>query len=380
MNGPLITRKQYTAAIFVSLLSPMMRLLPHGAVGIAGRAAFLSVIPAVPLLMALSYLMSAYRRYMRPGEGLGGLLMRWLGPVFGRIVLVLFGLWLLFYAGFILRSGAERLVSTVYPNSGPGPFVVTLLVLCALTALGPVRALSRTAVLLRALLFTTLALVFIFSISSIDTDNLRPITWHDAGPVMLGAWPFATVGAVGAYFAFLSGYVEQPKNTVGWLLGPLGIFLATAALICFEVVGVFGPSLAGALSYPFFVMIRDISILDILPRIEAVVIAVWVLADFILCAMLLRCAHEALRPIFRLPAPEGLPMKSFGKGRWLQWIEAIAVFGCTQFFIASSQPLELWSNHVIPIISDCFTFGALTLLWLITAPRRKREQRQLGQQ
>ncbi len=374
MDQPLITRKQFAAAIAVSLLSPMLRLLPNAPVHLAGRAAWLSAIPALGPLVLICLLMGAFRRYMRPGEGMGGLMLRWLGPVAGRAVLILYGAWLLFYAGFILRSGADRLVSTVYPSSGPWLFAAVLLILCALAALGPLRAAARTAVLLRPVLFAALAAVFLLSLSNVRPENLKPLTARDALPALAGACPFATVGAAGAYFSFLSGYVDPPKSAVRWLLGPLVLGLAAGGLICFEVVGVFGPGLAGALMYPFFVMIRDISLSDVLPRIEAVIIALWVLADFMLCVMLLRCAHEALRPVFGLPAPEGVPMRALGRGRWLLWLEAASVLVCSLAFTVPAREMAVWSDKIVPLVSDIFTYGGFTLLWLVSARRRKYER------
>ncbi len=372
MERQLITRKQFVAAILVSLLSPLMRLLPQTAVRTAGRAAWLSAVPAALPLLALAFLMAAFRAHMRPGEGMGGLLIRWLGPVAGRIVLCLFGLWFLLYAGFTLSSGSERLVSTIYPNSRSGLFVCVTLLVCLLAALGTLRAVARAAVIIRGVLFGALAVVLVFSVPNADPGLIWPIGWEDGARVLLGAWPFATVGAVAACFSFLSGYVETPKGRVNWLIGPLFLLLALGGLICAEVVSVFGPALSVKLMYPFFVMIRNISIFNLVPRIEAVVIAVWVFADFMLCVMLLRCAHEALRHVFKLRAPENAPLFSLKNGRFLLWLEAAAVLGASLIFRMTPWAMPLWSSTLIPLISNIILFGGFPLLWLLSARKRKK--------
>ncbi len=373
MEDHLITRKQFAAAILVSQLSPLLRLLPQTAVGFAGRGAYLSALPALVPVLLLTAMLASFRRHMRPGEGMGGLLLRWLGPVAGRLVLILFAAWFLFYGGFILRSGAERLVSTIYPSSGQALFVLVTILLCLLVALGTLRAAARAAVIMRAVLISALALVIVFSTPNMDRRQLLPIGWTDGVPILLGALPFASVGAVSAGFSFLEGYVERPKNG-RWLWGSTLLLLALGGVICATVVCVFGPALTATLTYPFFVMIRSISLWDLVPRIEAVVIAAWVGADFLLSTMLLRCAHEALRPVFGLPSPEGPAMGSIRDGRAMLWLEAAAAFGCSFFFDLPPWELRLWSDRYIPLMSDCVLYGGFLLLWLVTLPKRKKRR------
>ncbi len=376
MNGSTMTRKQFAAVIFVALLSPLMRLEPRLSTLLAGRGAFLCIIPTFFILWLLAALTGSFSRCMRPGEGMGELLMRWLGPVLGRTVLLVFAAWFLFYAGFILRSGAERLVATVYPSSGVDPFIFTLLGMCMLTSLGTLRAAGRTAVILQAVLLGVLGTIFVFSLPNASLDNLLPLTGTDGLSVLLGSWPMVTVGGVAACFIFLSGYVEKTDRPVRQIMPYLTLYLVTAGLLCAVVTATFGPRLTGQLSYPFFVMIRDVSILGLAQRIEAVVIAMWVFTDFILCLLLLRCAYEALRPVFRLAPAEGGSMFSFRRGRWMLLGEGAVVLLCSYLAAPSAYDLLLWSDRLVPLISNCLIYGGLSLLWLVTIPKRRREIRE----
>ena len=374
MNETRITEKQFAAATLVSLLSPLLRLLPQTAVGFAGRGAWLSLIPALVPLVLLTAVILSFQRHMRPGEGMGGLLLRWLGPVFGRLALLVYGGWFLFYAGFILRSGAERLVSTVYPSSGPSLFVAVTIVLSLVVALGDLRAATRAAVIFRAVLVSALVLVIALSVSNMDPEKLLPVGMDDAGPIALGALPFASVGALAACFSFLYGYADLPKKGGKWLCQPIGMLLVLGGLICASVLSVFGPELTATLTYPFFIRIRSISLWDLVPRIEAVVIAAWVGTDFMLCVGLLRCAHEALRPVFGYPMPDGRPMLDLSAGRYLLWLEGLAVLGCSCIFDLPPWQMRLWSDRYIPLASDCVLYGGFLLLWVVTLPKRKKEK------
>ena len=306
-----ITRKQLAATVFTGLLSPLIRRLPRAAVFLAGKGAWLSALPALALLLPLLALMSSLRGALRPGEGMANLMLRVLGPWVGRLALLLYGAWFLFYAGFILRTGAERLVSAVYQESGTEPFLWVMLLLCAVAAMGPLRATARTAALMRNILLWVLGLVSLFALSNISLRNLFPLTVRDLPGTLRGALPVISVGGTVALFSFLSGYAAPPERPYRWAVPSLALFLLVSLLLCFETVGAFGPGLTLRLSFPFFTMIRDISLFNIAQRFEAVVIALWVFADFILCTLLLRCGNEALRTLVGLPKPEGQVGRNF---------------------------------------------------------------------
>lgn len=371
MKDNAVTRRQFAAAIFTTLLSPQMRVLPRAAVHLAGKGAWLSILPAAAVLLALTGLVNVLRRQQGPGEGLADLILRLLGPVFGRVLLALYAAWFLLYAGFILRSGAERLTATVYLQSGSDPFIVVMLVLALIAALGTLRATARTAVIFRAILLAVLGFTAIASLPHVSMRNLFPLTWQEAPGIVRGALPFLSVGGVAGLFSFLNGYVEPPEKPTKWVTGNLALYFTVAFLLCFETVGVFGAKLTTRLSFPFFAMVRDISLFNVAQRVEAAVIVLWLFADYMLCVLMLRCAYEALRIVFGLPKSEHLPTFDMRRGRWLYLLEAAAVFLCAHFIVDSSAKLNAWSDRIVPLVMDLFVFGGFTLVWLVGKLRKK---------
>lgn len=370
MREKLVTRRQFAAAIFTTLLSPQLRVLPRSAVLLAGKGAWLSILPAAAVLLALTGLINILRRQQKPGEGLADLILRLLGPVFGRVLLMLYAAWFLLYAGFILRTGAERLTATVYLQSDTDPFIVVLLILSLIAALGTLRATARTAVIFRAILLSVLAFTALASLPHVSLGNLFPLTWQDAPGIVRGALPLLSVGSVAGLFAFLNGYVEPPEKPTKWVAGNLALYSADAFLLCFETVGTFGAKLTTRLSFPFFSMVRDISLFNVAQRVEAAVIVLWLFADFMLCVLMLRCAYEALRIVFGLPKSEHMPTFDMRRGRWLYLLEAAAVFLCAHFIADSSTELTAWSDRIIPLVMDLFVFGGFSLLLLVGKLRK----------
>jgi spore germination protein KB len=346
-----------------------MRVVPRASILLGGKGAWLGVLPAGLVLVGLFFLVQSLCRQLRPGEGMAGLFLRVLGPVAGRAVLLVYALWFLFYTGFVLRSGAQRLTDTVYHQSSLDPFVLVMGALCLLVALGTLRAAARTAVMLRALLLGVLLAVFFLVIPNISVKNLLPLYFAETPGILLSAWPTLSVGAIGAYLSFLEGYVERPKSATRWMWPSLILFLFICGILCLQVVGTFGENLSGQMSYPFFTMVRDVSLFNLAQRFEAIVIVLWVLADFMLCTMLLRCAYEALRTIFRLDKTDGMPIFSLKKGRWLLWFCALSAFGCSHLIASSSYEILALSNQIIPLVSNILVFGGFSLLWVIGKDR-----------
>ncbi len=365
MNGKTLTQKQFAALIVTSLLSPLLRSLPRATVSTGEQGAWLSVVPAFFLLLAMLAFQGALLRQLRPGEGYAQLLLRWLGPVAGRAALLLYGAFFLFYTGFIFRSGSERLVAAIYPESPLLPFMLVMMGLCLLASLGTLRAVGRTAFLLRSCLLVALGLILIFAAPNLNWKNLTPIPWEKTDGIVLGALPIAAIGGLAGAFPFLMGYVEPVDRPVKRSIPTLLFLSALAGILSLEVIGTFGPGLTEKLSYPFFLMVRDISIFHITQRIEAVVVVLWMFADFILCASMLRCAYETIRTVFSLPDPEQEAVFSLKKGRWILWLEAIAVLVCSHILVRSTFQLEKLADHIIPLLGFCFMYIGLAVCWCI---------------
>ena len=139
MREDTVTLRQYMSAVFVALFSPVSRLLPGAAAEIAGAsgwiAPFLAFLPLAGLLAAMHFLL----RYEDGSVGLGTALCRSLGNFPGKVLTLLLVLWIVFYGAFLLRSGAERLISTVYPSAGPAFFIPPILAVCTMAAAGKLR-------------------------------------------------------------------------------------------------------------------------------------------------------------------------------------------------------------------------------------------------
>lgn len=349
-----ITERQLSVLIFVSLLSPMIRVLPTAAVLFAGRAAWLSPVAA----LAAGALFLAYTRWTRKNApedmGLADMALAGMGPVGGRIFNILCALWLTFYGGFLARAAAERLLATVYPNGNTPVFVVITLAVAVLAGSGLTKTLSRTAEVLMPILVGVIAVVLLSAIPEVTSENVLPVTYRDTREILYGALPIFNVITACVYFLFLTCHTRRPvsqrPNRFPWLV----LLALTAFGVTFFTLGTLGENLAASMENAFFMVIRNIKVFGVVERVEAVVVAIWIVTDFIFLAAVLMIVSEIWRTV------TGIKKRSFFV------FPTAALSGAAAFLIAGNAfEFQKWSDLIVPAINLFFAVilipGAMTL-------------------
>ena len=354
-----ISPRQFVAAAFLSALSPLIRRFPRTPAALAGRGAWFAVLlSAVPMLAAAAAAALLLRR--QRGRGLAEVFTALLGKLPGRALTGLYGLWFIFYAGFLLRSGAERFLTTVYSGAQPALFVLVMALLCAVGAAGRLRPLGRCAMLLRPLMLALLLGIALLTLKDIDLALLLPLPAGDLRAQSAAALETANVLSVVFFLGFLGGRLERPlrpRDWAPWLAALLGII----ALMTVQCLGVFGAELTAALRYPYFMLVRDVSVLGALERLEPAVIALWVFPDFLLIALLLRLAAENFRFAFGAAGCGRLPL-----------LCAAAAAAAAMAIPGALADFRTLSERTVPLLCALFGFAPLPPLLLLAALRKER--------
>ena len=355
--------RQLRSLIAAALLSPATRLIPGSAAALGGRSAWAGPLLALPPLLLYVWLTSRLRRCLAPGEGLPELALRRLGRRGGGAVLLLLGAWLLLYCGFTLRTGAERLLVTVYPRCGPAVFVICLGVLALLAALGPFRSLLRLGRMALPILGITMLLILLAAFRSVDPTELLPLLPADPPELLRSA--LAPMDLLSFALATLCLFPAGRKaggfrRTALWILGlSLGLTALGAA-----VQGRFGAALSARMAAPFFALVRNLVFFRSLERAEALVVGLWILPDFLLSSLCLHAAQRCLRLSLGYRAQEGKRRLAPGDGRWLIWLCGAAAPALGLLPGLDPAALLFWSRTLIPCLQMAVAFLLIPCLFL----------------
>ncbi len=354
-----VTLRQYASTVFVALFSPMSRLLPGAAAELAGASGWVGPLLALLPLAGLTALMYWLLRFGDRSLGLGETLCRSLGNFPGKGLSLLLALWLVFYGGFLLRSGSERLISTVYPSAGPGFFLPWLLGVCVLAAMGRLRYAFRCGTVILILFSATLVLIYLLALPSVKLSSLWPPRLLEPGKLALSALPAMDTLSPWVYFTFLRGYVREDSHALKRGLKGITVTSLGGLLLLVATLGVLGPELTKRQQYPFFIMIKNLSVFHVIQRIEPLVVTVWLMTDFICVTLVLLSAAEALAGVF--------------PGKRTRYVPACGLGMLILGFLMAPDALSLTrlSDLVVPGINLGITFLLLPLTGLAKLSTKK---------
>ena len=352
---------QFAAAAAVSAFSPISRMLPKAVLETAGRACWtvplLCFLPLIGFCFALKLLLEGEER------GLCGALESVLGKWAGRIAALLLGGWVIFYGAFLIRSGAERYISTVYKDEELWVFVLTVGGVALAGALGSVRAIARMGQLGAAIVGAIVVVLLVLALPDMEKHYLLPLSVRNAGGVA-AALPSAFNAATGWVFvAFLSGHVCEGSRRRGAIVRWCAYIIMLMLIVIIATVGVLGPNVAGSQRYPFFALISNLKVFNLLERIEPVTVMIWVLTDFVFIALLMMAVGEVGR--------HAVGMKS---GRPAVLIAAAAMMGCAFPVGRDAFSFDFVSFVLVPAVNLVIAAVFLPILAIIKKLKKDKKR------
>ena len=286
--------RQMLALLFAALLCPAVRELPARTGAEAGRAGWLSALPALPVLLALCWGIFLLFRKSESRDGMSRVYQRVLGREPGRIVTWLYLAWGVVLLGCNLRLFGLRFLSTSYRNAPMPLFITALLLLALWLAWKRLGTLARAGQVFYLALAVGLGAVLLLGAPGVKLNHVLPLWTEDLPGVVRSAAPVLSVLGYAVYGAFLGGSVirdgENRARAMKW--GTAFCLVLTA--LQWVCLGSFGPELTRRMEAPFFMMVKGVGVEGAFERVESVIIALWVLSDLALIALLLSaCSRKA---------------------------------------------------------------------------------------
>ncbi|MGN1003120.1 MAG: GerAB/ArcD/ProY family transporter [Oscillospiraceae bacterium] len=368
-RNDIISRRQYTATVFVAILSQLIRVVPRALAADAGRAAWVVPLAAAPLVWLYLLFARSLLRKKEEGYSLCSLFEDALGRFFGRLAVFVISLWLVFYSGFLLRNIAERFTSTVYPYSGTGYFIVTMGLLCLLAGMGSFRAIARCAMIFRPILLAIIVLTQAVCLFSVDWNCLLPVTAADAVPVAKSTLRILNLLGPVVYLGFLEDRTHgsvRVRDYLPWM----GVLLAVCVCVCVTCVGMYGAGLTARATLPVFLQARDLTVFGSVERVEALITTTWVLTDFVLIATVLFIASKNLRWCFGAQG-EGKRFWDLSHGRWLIPLCAVAAVAAGMSLGKNIVSMDALAETIVPGINLLVILILMPLVFVIGRLRKK---------
>lgn len=194
----------------------------------------------------------------------------------GKVIGILYTWFLLHMASLTLRQSGEFLTAIPYPETPILVFMISIVVFSAYIVRHGLEVIGRLGEILTPVVLIGIFSAVVLVAGEIKLESLTPVFEKGILPVVHGAsaiaartWEILLISMLLPYLNTLN----RAKRAV--VLGFL-TFVLFLILVTVPFHAIFGVELAKRVTFPFFSLVRLISIGEFLERLDAVHIGIWV--------------------------------------------------------------------------------------------------------
>lgn len=278
-----ITPSQLAVLVSTTVVGVGFLSMPRHVAAVAGRDGWISVLMTGALVALASYLFAklAVRYYHKTPYQMAEEI---LGPLAGRAVGVLLLASYFLLVAVVLRDFAEVMKEVLLPKTPVEVMVITMMLTVAYIVPMGLNPLARLAEVLFPLIIVAVAIIFTFAQVSANYGELRPVLAQG-----LSSWRGLLAGVRMAHFAFIGfgailfagPFVTQREEVVSASLWGMALPITVNFLAMIMSIANFGPLETSQLMYPVLDLGTGTSLSsDLVPRLDLVIMVLWVLAAF----------------------------------------------------------------------------------------------------
>lgn len=300
-----ISLRQAMVVFLAATSSPSMSVIPNSAAGVAHQAAWLSPIVgfvvAMPIILIYKSIFNKYKEasFMEVIEDI-------LGSVAGKIITALYIVFLTLLLSITLRHFSENFISTIFPNVNIFLFMIVVVFTVAITSRGGIVVLARMSEVILLVLMVSFLAISAFGFKDIEISRLTPVSRLDVFPILGGGLSIIPVLAIFSYTFLLSNYINNKEKIIKVCTQALLLFTFLITVLLLLTVGILGDSTVESTSTPFILMVKQIRIFDSIERIEALVVNMWVISDFVVMSIIIFAVNNMFKSLFKLSDPKPL--------------------------------------------------------------------------
>lgn len=350
------TGKQLLAVLFAGLLSPILRVVPEQTGKLAGAGGWIGPLLGMPVFIVVVVILGKTIRRLKGGGGLPQLYRVSFGRFLGRVVSILTGLWLLVTAVSGLRYYGESFLSSIYPDTDIWLFLISLMAVVWWACRQGLGAICRMGHIFFYALLALAGAVAVMGLKEVHLYHIWPVWMEGWGKLGESALPVVSLMGVSLVILYCRGEISREegglKRTAGWLMA-LALVLSLLGLV---IIGMFGWETAVRLQMPFFSTAKEVNVLGVFERVEAVIAATWVFSDLALQALLLWTGVELI-------SGGNQKVQPWLRGGWV----VIAIVGAVYIVPEAFELTKLWTERlrwVDAVICYGIPLAACVPVWL----------------
>jgi len=361
MNKIIISNRQFSFLISGYMFGSAPLLLSTGPAALAGPDAWISaVITTIAGLLVIR--LNSYLGGLYPDKTLVEVIQIVLGKWIGSFISVCFIFLTLVTATQVIWYVGDFFTTVYAPEISSYPVNILFIIVLAIALLYGLEAVCRATEIFFFIGFPLLIGSMLMLLPNVKTDNLLPILENGIIPVLKGAVPLMSFTVLpliilNMVFPINTGNLRDAKKSMlqGYLLGAITTFVGV--IMCILVLG---SSITANLRFPLFTLTKEINVGNIFSRVEAIIVFVWLVTNFISVFFYLYAGIVGLSQLIKLKDHKKII---------LPILLIVSVYsGC----IYENVPYEIfWDSYVWPPF--IFTFGFILPLILIIVTAIKKQ-------
>ncbi|HEX3022308.1 MAG TPA: GerAB/ArcD/ProY family transporter [Lachnospiraceae bacterium] len=259
----------------------------------------LSLVAIIPLAFTIVIFMQAYK-----GQNLYEILTNLIGKIGAKIVLILYLIWAIFSVAVKGWQYTLNIQASIMPFTKENFFFIVMVLLVMYAFLRGLKTIFRIAEFILVPMLIVLGIYILSSVSTLRLDYIMPSKLASMNELSLKSGYVLAVAGNLFLFLFYTDSIKEHKDDAKEHLRYFGTtiitFIAFSVLITIVTVGLAGPHATKALSNPFYVAMKGISVLNVLERFESVIVIITFLSDFAIICLYVSIIDRCLRWIFHV--------------------------------------------------------------------------------
>jgi spore germination protein KB len=220
--------------------------------------------------------------------------------------------------------------------------------------------LAKMAELFFILLGAIFVIYNILIIPEIQIKNILPITYKDVPSIFKASYPIMSIFGYNILIFMFNDNIEHKGEFKKMSIITILILIMISFLVIIIPISVFGASVISDMPIPFLNTMMEISLFDVVERIESGIIMFWIITDFMLAAIFVYSAIHMLKVSFKMSNIK--PLTS---------IYIIGIFFLSLIIAKSTSELQAFSENILTLTNIIMGFFLPLFIFLLGKVRKK---------